>query len=404
MRPLRRAPARLTALAALLAVVGALPAGRAMAQSRVEIPVGAGPAYQAFLRTCRVVTEGRLSLTVAAGADEAKAMLGQAKRAVAAIESLFVGMRRRTGWERLTVWCIDDRSAFLGAVRAVANADAGNAGGMCCHRGKEVHVFVHGRNWRLMRHELWHAVSGPFLPAMDPWLDEGMAEILGESVDIGESLAMGGASADRLAKCRALVSRGAWVSLPIFLQRGAQWGSQLRQGLPTGSDQYLQAWAIVHHLMFADNGAHRPMLATMMAELNAGRDQRSALHSSVGSSPASLQAWEREITSWLGSASPVDLAGTRRFLADWAESERSALTMGIDELGQSVASHARRGGLLGLARSTVFAGGSSEESRASQISSIRIGPVDGGIWTVRWQVGEKDDPAKPVISVGWVLR
>jgi hypothetical protein len=375
-----------------------------MAQSRVEIPVGAGPAYQAFLRTRQLVAEGRLSLAVAARADEAKAMLGQAQRAVAAIESLFVGMRRRTGWERLVVWCIDDRSAFLGAVRAVADADAGNAGGMCCDLGKEVHVFVHGRSWRVIRHELWHAVSGAYLPAVDPWLDEGMAEILGESVDMGDSLAMGGVSADRLARCRALVSRGAWVSLPIFLQRGEQWGSQLRRGEQSGPDQYLQAWAIVHHLMFADNGAHRPMLATMMAELNAGRDQRSALHSSVGSSPESLQAWEREVTAWLGSASPVDLAGMRRSLADWAESERSALTVGIDELGQSVASHARRGGLLGLARSAVGTGGASEVSRTARTRSIRIGPVDGGIWTVRWEVSVKDVPAKPVVSVGWALR
>ena len=389
------------AAAGAAALACALPAG---AQSRVEIPVAAGAAYQAFLKSRQVATDGRISLAVGATPAESQAMLVQAVRAVGAIESLFTGMRRRSAWQRLTVWCIDDRNAFLGAVRAVGNADAGNAGGMCCDRGDEVHVFVHGRDWRLVRHELWHAVSGPYLPEMDPWLNEGMAEVLADAVDLGDSLALGGVTADRLARCRAMVARGGWVPLPIFLQRGQQWGDQLRQGMQSGPDQYLQAWALVHHLMFADNGRHRPILVRMMAELNAGRDQRSALHATVGSSPQRLQEWEREVATWLAGAEPVDLAAARAFLEAWAGSEPTAFTMSADELRRSLASRARREGSPSIARAAAAAASVSDVSRSGRTRSVRVGPVDGGAWTVRWQAIPGEFTAKPSVAVEWSLR
>ena len=359
------------------------------AVAQVEIHRGAQQAFAAFRSSATTISRGLITLQTPEPNAQAWQSLERIERVVETIRGVFGGMKPREKFDRLTVWRIPDRAAYIGGLRVITGVDGSNSGGMFVVRGDDIHVFVHGESWPILLHELWHAVAAVYLGDTAPWIDEGLAEIFERGLFVEGSFVIGAVSGTDVGSIQsALASNMLRPSIEFTTLSDSVWGSRLRHGMDSGSAQYTQAWITLHFLLFADEGAHRRRVNTLLSEINRGRSAQSALHSAIGADAASLGALDAGIARFVRGLKPVDPVATAAMLRAWGEQQRA----GADSESHKAASLAssltnwasKRAGSAGpidLNR-RVRALGKDDAPLENQI--IEINPLDGMRWEVAW--------------------
>jgi hypothetical protein len=183
-------------------------------------------------------------------------------------------------------------------------------------------------------HQYAHAFFGNELP---PWLNEGLAEFFGESVVEGRSVIVGQASPSAVDQVRASVEQGRTIPFRDILgMDDAHWTEAVRAG--NARQQYVQAWSMVHFLVYAENGRYEPFFTNMLRLLNDGVKPYDAMVRafSLDSEPE-LRAFETRWKDYARNAKPgayVAARGRLEFLAEglrvlWAKGVKPA---SMDEL------------------------------------------------------------------------
>lgn len=378
----------------------------AFAQRGTEVAVEPGKAFVAFQHRAWERAEGRIRVFSDTNPDEADATFERIQSIVVAIDNdVFDGMQPRRQASELQVWLLQDRNDYLSTLRMIAGANGANTGGMAVARGAETHVFVYGLNWSTIQHELWHAANSLFVPNIPTWLDEGIATVFEKGTFIGSQFVLGNAPTSWLTHARILKEKEeGWVPLAEFVQSDEDWNQRVADGLDEGRDQYVQAWAIAHFFLFADEGEHRHRVNTMLKRLHQGQDEAAALRAGLGRNLKAVEALERTIHEFIESATETNMVATHQMLETWAkaharefpdkgrinpvtlDTKMSLARWMIDARHESDKRNIR-------AKTRVKAG------RRSDPPLITINRLDGAQWTITW--AKRGDAFEPVIR--WAL-
>lgn len=375
----------------------------------VRDPRGSAAAFQQ--RAWRL-QEGKLRIVSDIEPDTARQTFDKTRWLLSTIEIVFDGMATRRPSDGLEVFYAADRNDYLSLIATEANGDGSNTAGMAAYGGRRTMLFVKGLAWGTIQHEAWHASRSVFIPNMPTWLDEGLAEVFEHGAFLDDQFTIGGVGEDDLARVKALFETGHWVPVGEFVRSDDAWNQRVRTGDVSGLAQYVQAWAICHFLLFADDGEHRTRLNTFLRGLNRGMNEWQAFDAAIGANDRSVAALDRAVRAYFERTRPVDLEGIRDTLLAWADSIGPTLPergrFDFDAIEASViawmADPSRRSLVrdLDANRVTVKAG------RRGQGPIVRIDPLDGLGWEVAFTRNKparrrsRDDDAAPEDDRIWI--
>lgn len=356
------------------------------------------------------IQEGRLRITCDIDPDRRRTTFDRTRWLLTTIEQVFTGMRTRRPSDGLEVWYAKDRPTYLALIREVAGADGTNTAGMAAYGGRRTMLFVRGLEWPTIQHEAWHASRSVFIPAMPKWLDEGIAEVFDHGTFLQDQFVIGGITESDIARVKSLFETGNWIPLARFMREDDGWNQRLREGTIRGRAQYVQAWAVSHFLLFADEGRHRSRMNTFLRSLNSGMDEWQAFDAAIGANERTVATLEREIREFFEQARPVDPKETHRTLLEWAEEEAASIPprgrVDPDATTASLAARLSRPE-LGTRSRDATESITVKPGRNGQGPVIRIDPLDGLGWEVRFERNRArrrsgDDPAGQ--QPAWIPR
>ena len=148
-----------------------------------------------------------------------------------------------------------------------------------------------GGSWRVVQHEGFHQFAHKMIAGDLPtWLDEGLAEYFGAGVWTGDSLAVGVISRHLLARVKSMIRGGKLLPLEKMLEmKQTEWNAELK------SQNYLQAWSMVHFLVHADKGKYQQALSSYIRDLSRGRSSSAAFRKRFG---GNVKAFQNRYTQW----------------------------------------------------------------------------------------------------------
>ena len=148
---------------------------------------------------------------------------------------------------------------------------------------------------RTLQHEAFHqfaqVVISPDLPV---WLNEGMAQVFEESIYTGRAFVVAQVPERRLRQLRADLSNDRLAPFETFVGTDHRtWAATMRDR-DRGATQYNQAWAMVHFLVYAYDGAkdeypYRNRFFAMLQQIKAGANGYDAFVANFGSNFAGFE-------------------------------------------------------------------------------------------------------------------
>ncbi|HKV48777.1 MAG TPA: tetratricopeptide repeat protein, partial [Candidatus Acidoferrales bacterium] len=140
-----------------------------------------------------------------------------------------------------------------------------------------VDLDAEGTNpYETIYHEYYHSQTAPYYPDMPTWLAEGLADFFGNSRIDGKTAIVGEASPELLYQL--VHNRMIPLDTLFRVDRSSPYYNENSKVTMF----YAESWALVHYLLVGDNQAHRAMLATYLAALDAGTKQDDAAAKAFG--------------------------------------------------------------------------------------------------------------------------
>jgi len=167
-----------------------------------------------------------------------------------------------------------------------------------------------GRSWHTVQHEGFHQFAHKMIRGRLPtWLNEGLAEYFAGGLWTGDDLVVGLISSYRLKRVRLMISGKTLMPLSKMLDMTQrEWNKDIR------SQNYLQAWSMVHFLVHADKGKYEPALSGYIRDLSKGRSSSAAFRKRFGDNTKAFQAGYTRWWSGLGDKPTADLYTKARVL------------------------------------------------------------------------------------------
>ncbi|MFM7052098.1 MAG: DUF1570 domain-containing protein [Planctomycetota bacterium] len=179
----------------------------------------------------------------------------------------------------------------------------------------------------VVQHEGFHQYAhSRFAGRLPPWVNEGLAEFFGEAIVVDGRVIVGQASAGAAASVRAAVEGGTTVPfLRILTMDGDQWNANVRSG--NAAIQYVQSWAMVQYLGWADGGRYQRPFEAYLRLLHGGVPSERAFVQAFGTND--IESFERAWKDWAKDMQPTAFAGAAARLTFLAEGLRTLSRDGI---------------------------------------------------------------------------
>jgi len=179
----------------------------------------------------------------------------------------------------------------------------------------------------VVQHEGFHQYAhSRFAGRLPPWVNEGLAEFFGEAIVVDGRVIVGQASAGAAASVRASVERGTTVPfLRMLTMDSEQWNANVRTG--SAAVQYVQAWAMVQFLGWAENGRYQKPFEAYLRMLHGGVPSERAFVQAFGTND--IDSFERAWKDWAKGLEPTAFAGAAARLTFLAEGLRTLARDGI---------------------------------------------------------------------------
>lgn len=174
---------------------------------------------------------------------------------------------------------------------------------------------------RTLQHEALHQFVFRAIGRNIPiWVNEGLAQVFEEGIWTGDRFLLGQVPPWRLRQLRQDINQGKLLTFPTLLamtpqQWAANWHDPARSII-----QYNQSWAMVHFLVYADDGfkhpKYRDRFVQMLRLLHAGVDGQSAFAQAF--SP-NIQGFHDRFMEYVATLQPTPMATlieTQGVLAD----------------------------------------------------------------------------------------
>lgn len=157
---------------------------------------------------------------------------------------------------------------------------------------------------RVLHHEAFHQFAHVAIsPNLPIWLNEGLAQVFEEGLWTGSTFILGQVPPRRLRQLQADIDAGRMVDFEAFLGMSReQWAKNLADDANRGATQYTQAWAMVHFLIHAEDGAFRKRLIEMLKLIHDGKDADTAFRTSF--SP-NFKGFQKRFVDWVKDVQPA---------------------------------------------------------------------------------------------------
>ena len=202
-----------------------------------------------------------------------------------------------------------DYASFTG------NAIPNSAGAF--HSGKRaLCAFLEGQGTaelkQTLRHEAFHQFAHERLGTELPvWANEGLAQVFEYGVRVGDELRMGEVPAGPLIEVQQAVAEGRLIDFATMLTFDEPGWAGAMAHRDSGGLLYAQAWAMVHFLVYADDGAGRPLYRELfnnfLADVASGTPGDSAWQQNFGTNLAGFRA---RFEAYILNLQPTPLAST----------------------------------------------------------------------------------------------
>lgn len=196
------------------------------------------------------------------------------------LDTIYVEYKRRLGAlpqktaEVNDVFIFASQEDYLQTLRDRFGINGMGSGGMffTSPRGAGLAFFVEGlpqsRIFHVIQHEGFHQFAySRFGHDLPQWLNEGLAEFFGESVIVDGTVVIGQTSERTLRTLQAAINAGKTIPFrDIITMTNDRWNANVRGG--NAALQYMQAWSMVHFLVYGDGGRYQGSFERYLALLN----------------------------------------------------------------------------------------------------------------------------------------
>jgi hypothetical protein len=244
------------------------------------------------------------------------------------LDRLYAQLMQRLGGlpsrapEELNVYLFGTRAEYLVTLRTYRQIDASGTAGMFFVKpeGDGLALFTGDRSRLRVLHTLQHEAFHQFAWSrfggdLPPWLNEGLAELFGQSILVGDDLQPGLPSARLVDAVRGLIEKGESLPVRSMVQMTREdWNERVQAG--KAAPLYHQSWSMAHFLVYGREGRYQPMLERMLRLINNGSQYEHAFGEVFG---RDMEAFEREWRAHVNAlvASPFATALERiEFLAE----------------------------------------------------------------------------------------
>jgi predicted secreted protein len=189
-----------------------------------------------------------------------------------------------------------------------------NTGGVFMPTRNVLAAFLEGQGRdglrRTLQHEAFHQFAHTAIsPKMPIWLNEGLAQLFEEGIYTGDRFIIEIVPPRRVRQLHALMDAQRLIPFELFIETTQKQWADRRHDLALNEAQYLQAWGMVHFLVFAsdDSGTprYRQRFLEMLRHIHAGRDGREAFAAAFSTNYAGFQS---RFVEWARALEPSPLA------------------------------------------------------------------------------------------------
>ena len=184
---------------------------------------------------------------------------------------------------------------------------AKHARGLFHHSDQVVYTFDGPGVENTLKHECFHQFVGMVVGGRLPsWANEGLAEYFaeGEFDETSDRLLLGAVPKWRVRALQTAMQDAKLIPVSDLIRLDPQdWNDNLTNR--SGALQYLQAWALCHFLIHAEEGKYRPHFDQFLRHLDQGLDDDSAFKRAFGEDVAPLQTKYTAYLEALQSGGPM---------------------------------------------------------------------------------------------------
>jgi len=218
---------------------------------------------------------------------------------------------------RLNLYLFADQKTYNAFLGAKFGHDGEGSWGKCIRWGQSYWLV----GWKgdhsleemqaLLQHEGFHQVAGQIFPDLPLWANEGLAELFERGVVVGGLLALGEISSGDYRRLHAAIEQDSLIPFDRFFSMSDnEWAAHVRSG--HARLNYLQAWSLVHFLLYAQNGKYEQGFMRFLVQLNRDIGWQQAFVAAFGM--PDFRTMEREWLAYIKEEIPTDYRETVRRL------------------------------------------------------------------------------------------
>jgi hypothetical protein len=280
---------------------------------------------QAWWRTAQTIQSRYYNVRTDLPSGAARMVAGHMDRMCDAYAQMLSGFRIHKQF-RLEMWLFRSQRSYLAVLADQYDVDGTGSGGMCVTKGTRITLaaWMRGddapRMLRTLQHEGFHQFARAMFRSIPPWANEGLAQVFEHGVVVGDRVIVGEVPAEWLAVLRAASEARKLKPFDAFMSmEDEQWGEHVVGG--TATLNYLQAWALAHFFLYADNARYQPGFFEFLRQMNVGNSWEAAFQQAFGTRDyATLQG---AFLQYLRQLQPTDLRTTLYRLEFLAEGART---------------------------------------------------------------------------------
>ncbi len=213
----------------------------------------------------------------------------------------------------LDLYMFANQQDYVNVLAGRFHDDATGSWGKCITAGKSISLV----GWkghhsledfkRLFQHEGFHQLSSHLFSGTPLWAEEGMAELFERGVAVGSQLVVGDfPPRDKAVLVRAIEAAQIIPFEQFLAITPQQWDTRVRTG--DAQLQYLQAWSLIHFLVFAEEGKFETSYLNFLVQLNRRVPWQRAFVASFG--VPDVKALEAQWSQYVRAAHPTDYRET----------------------------------------------------------------------------------------------
>lgn len=187
----------------------------------------------------------------------------------------------------LELYLFAAQADYMQVLQQRFNDDATGSWGKCISRGNSISLVGFRGQYELeqvkslLQHEGFHQVAAHLFTNLPTWANEGLAEVFEHGIVVDGQLILGDFPAHEQKRIIEGIDQHQAIAMgKLFTMGQSQWNDQVRTS--DANMQYLQAWSLVHFMIFGQQGKYEANFLNFLVLLNRGIEWKTAFVAAYG--------------------------------------------------------------------------------------------------------------------------